>query len=130
MSALLDRILGKMDELGITAYRISNDIGLSNSAFSDWKKGKGSPSLDAVTKIASYMNVSIDYLVNGSDFVQQDQPDPAISIPVELSGRMDEELLDKFHRLTPDLQEKLMAYLDGMLAAAPKPQDDEKRLSV
>lgn len=122
MSALLDRVKGLMDQSGIKAKQLTAELGISNSSFTDWGKGKGSPSLDTVTKIADYFNVSIDYLVRGGEHIENKQ--------LDFSNPIDKELLDKFHSLTPDLREKLLGYIDGMLAAMPKTEDGEKRLSV
>ncbi len=122
MSALLDRVKELMDQSGIKAKQLTTELGISNSSFTDWGKGKGSPSLDTVTKIADYFNVSIDYLVRGGECIKPKQ--------LDFSSQMDKELLDKFHSLTPDLREKLLGYIDGMLAVMPKTEDGEKRLSV
>ena len=122
MSTLLDRIKDLMNEHKINANQLTSELGLSVSSFSDWKRGKGSPSLDAVVKISDYFNVSLDYLVRGDD--------NGVVHHLEFSNSADDELLEKFHSLTPDLQEKLLSYADGMLAAMPRKNADEKRLSV
>lgn len=122
MSALLDRVKELMDQSGIKAKQLTAELGISNSSFTDWGKGKGSPSVDTVTKIADYFHVSIDYLVRGEEHIKNKQ--------LDFSNPIDKELLDKFHSLTPDLREKLLGYIDGMLAAMPKTEDSEKRLSV
>lgn len=122
MSSLLDRIKGLMDAQGIKAKQLTTELGLSNSSFTDWRKGKGSPSLDTVVKIADYFHVSLDYLVHGDDMPMPNQ--------LDFSNPIDKELLDKFHSLSPDLQDKLLAYVDGMLAAMPRQDDEEKRLSI
>ena len=35
------------------------------STFSDWKKGKSTPKIDKLKKIADFFNVSIEYLQTG-----------------------------------------------------------------
>lgn len=122
MSALLDRVKELIAQSNMTAKQLTVELGISNSSFTDWGKGKGSPSLDTVTKIADYFHVSIDYLVRGEEFSEPKR--------LDFSNPMDKELLDKFHSLTPELREKLLGYVDGMLAAMPKTEGGEKRLSV
>ena len=122
MSTLLDRMKELMKQSGIKPKQLTAELGISNSSFTDWSKGKGSPSLDTVRKFADYFHVSIDYLVNGVEFSSHKT--------LEFSNPMDKELLEKFHNLTPELREKLIGYVDGMLAAMPKSDDSEKRLSV
>lgn len=121
MSGLLERIYQLMNKQGIKPTNLAKQLGLSTSTFTDWSKGKGSPSLKAVMQFSDYFNVSLDYLVYG----KEDSP----SNVLELSNQSDRELLDKFHSLTPELQGKLLSYADGMLAAMPV-QEEEKRLSV
>ena len=50
---ILDRLFELMNERNLKPSQVTKDIGIANSSFSDWKKGKGSPSLDAVTKLAA-----------------------------------------------------------------------------
>lgn len=122
MSTLLDRIKALMDEHDINAKQFTKELGISNSSFTDWKKGKGSPSLDTVVKISDYFKVSLDYLVRGEEI--------PVTRTLDFSSSLDRELLDKFHSLPPYLQEKLLAYADGMLSAMPKQDTGEERLSV
>ena len=118
---ILDRIYELMNERNLRPSQVTNDIGIANSSFSDWKKVKGSPSLDAVTKLAAYFNVSLDYMVNGIE-----------TKSLELSSQNEIVLIQNFRKLTPTLQSKLLIYLNGMVdALSPAVSTDiEKRLSV
>ena len=60
---MIDMILELLSATNTSAYRLTKDLGLSNSAISDWKSGKAKPSLDAIIKIANYFNVSADFLM-------------------------------------------------------------------
>ena len=71
----IELIFELMDKTNTTAYALSKATGISNSNISDWKKGKGKPSADAVAKIADYFDVSTDYLLGRTD-----DPSPATSI--------------------------------------------------
>ncbi|HBG1029190.1 TPA: helix-turn-helix transcriptional regulator [Clostridioides difficile] len=62
---MISRILDLMKKNNITAKQLTNDLEISNSSVSDWKKGKGKPSSDAIVKIAEYFNVTTDYLLLG-----------------------------------------------------------------
>ena len=101
-----------------------NELGLSNSAFSDWKKGKGRPSLDAVVKFAEYFDVSIDYLVKGENYIESHGV-------LEISDKNEKELMSIYKKLPSELKEKLLLFAKGMDAALPAINDsEEKRLSV
>ena len=128
MSPILDRIYGLMAERRMNAKYVSETLHLSNSSFTDWKKGKGNPNVEALTKMAEFFDVSLDYLILGKETV----PIPATadtplggSATLAFSNRADRDLYDKFHRLPAAYQGKVMAYLDGMLAALPDPVEEE-----
>lgn len=62
---VINRILDLMEKNNITAKQLTSDLEISNSSISDWKKGKGKPSSDAIVKMAEYFNVTTDYLLLG-----------------------------------------------------------------
>jgi len=59
----IERIFALMKQRGITQYRLSKDIGISESILSSWKMNTRKPSTDLLVKIAEYFNVSTDYLL-------------------------------------------------------------------
>lgn len=124
MNQLLDRIYDLLDKHEIKPAQLVNELGLSNSAFSDWKKGKGRPSLDAVVKFAEYFDVSIDYLVKGENYIESHGV-------LEISDKNEKELMSIYKKLPSELKEKLLLFAKGMDAALPVINDsEEKRLSV
>lgn len=62
---MIERILELMKHKGITAKKLTDDLEISNSTITDWKKGKGRPSIDAIIKLSEYFNVTTDYLLTG-----------------------------------------------------------------
>ena len=60
---IVDRILQLAKENNITPNRLTVECKINCSAFTDWKKGKSKPSLDALIKIADYFNISLDNLI-------------------------------------------------------------------
>ena len=52
-----------MKKNNVTAKQLTSDLGLSVSSVTDWKKGKGKPSAETITKIAEYFGVTTDYLL-------------------------------------------------------------------
>jgi len=63
---VIERILQLIEERGITAYKLTTDLGFSSSSISEWKKGRSSPKADAIIKIAGYFDVTTDYLLTGT----------------------------------------------------------------
>lgn len=64
---MIERILNLIKSRGITAKELTTKLELSNSAITDWKKGKAKPSTEAIIKLAVYFNVTSDYLLGLSD---------------------------------------------------------------
>lgn len=123
---IVDRLIALMDERNLKPAQITRELSISGSSFTDWKKGKGSPSLEVVVKFADYFNVSLDYIVRGEDFKS-----PHSDNALEVSNIRERNCLKKFRKLTPILQDKLLVYADGMIAAMPSDEvDEEKSLSV
>lgn len=60
---MLERILHLFNSSGKSINAIEKIIGLTQGTISNWKSGKNKPSLDAVSKIADYFGVSVDYLL-------------------------------------------------------------------
>lgn len=111
MNDMLSRIYKLIEQDDIKPTQLAVQLGLSNSAFSDWKKGKASPSLKALQCFADYFDVSLDYLVYGKEK----------SSPIRIENRNtmnqeDTDLLNAYHQLTPELRLKALGYIEGMAA--------------
>lgn len=52
---------------GISCNKAALEIGLSNATPTKWKKTGAMPDSSTLTKIASYFNVSTDYLLTGEE---------------------------------------------------------------
>lgn len=52
-----------LQEKGISAYRLSKDTGISTASLTDWKKGRTTPKVDKLQKIADYFGVDLNYLL-------------------------------------------------------------------
>lgn len=63
MNETVKRILELMQMNGISAHKLEVEAPIAISSIQAWKNGKSKPSLDAVSKIADYFNVSVDYLL-------------------------------------------------------------------
>lgn len=84
-----------LDEKGLKNADVSRATGISNMTLSDWKHGKTKPKTETMQKLADYLNVSVDYLVNGkeadinSEFSpEQAELDVKISQDIELKNAL------------------------------------------
>ena len=112
---MVSRILEMMDLHKVSAKQLTTELELSNSAVSEWKKGKSKPSTEAVVKIAAYFGVTTDYILTGK------KPDQAAPAAQELTEN-EKELLALLHRFDERTQLKFLgrveAIADEMAASA------------
>lgn len=68
----------------LTQVEFAKRLGIGQSSYADWERGKKKPTQENLVKIAQVLNVSIDYLVGNSDeHLKEDELDN-----VELLFRM------------------------------------------
>ena len=60
----IQRIEARLKEMGITAKKMLLDLGYSDSLISQWKKGS-EPSAIKLSRISAYIELSMDYILNG-----------------------------------------------------------------
>lgn len=51
----------------ISSYKVAKEAGVTQTALSNWKNGKSTPSTTTLQKIADYLGVTVDYLMNGEE---------------------------------------------------------------
>lgn len=125
METMIDRFYLLMNERNMKPAQTAREIGISNSAFTDWKTGKTKPTLDITIKFADYFHVSLDYLVYGDEFHFSNPKDKALAL-----NNKEQSCIKRFRRLNPVLQDRLLSFADGMIAAMPDSEStDEERLS-
>lgn len=52
-----------LEETDKTVYQISKETGISQTAFSNWKSGRSTPSLESLKKLSVYFGVAIEDLL-------------------------------------------------------------------
>ena len=65
-NTLYERIKELCCKKQITIARLEADLGFGNPSIKKWEK-VSSPSVDKIIKVASYFDVSVDYLLGRSD---------------------------------------------------------------
>ena len=58
-------------ERNLNQLKVAMDLNISREALSHYENGKREPSLDMLNKMSEYFNVSIDYLINGKEFMKK-----------------------------------------------------------
>lgn len=55
---------------GVTPYKVAKEAGVTQTALSNWKSGRSTPTTKTLQKIADYFGVTIDYLMTGKEKVE------------------------------------------------------------
>lgn len=140
---VIDRILALKDERNLTNRDVEIGAGLANSSISQWKKGKGKPSLDNIVKLSKFFHVSSDYLLcltddcasedeislTSDEISPKDISDAALSENGETPSVSPEErvILEIFRSLPAIDRLRLIQYcmnLNDMVSESGSPSDD------
>jgi transcriptional regulator with XRE-family HTH domain len=103
-----------MNQRGISAKQLTQEAGLNSSAITEWKKGKSDPSLKSLEKVASYFNVTVDYLRTGKKIPSTSKAEDEI-YPDDFSFALSGEVKE----LTDDQRKSVIAFVKLL-----KQQDD------
>ena len=61
-----------LQKYGISAYKVAKEAGVTQTALSNWKNGRNTPSAPTLQKIAEYFGVTVDYLMTGKEEVEKE----------------------------------------------------------
>lgn len=67
MGMLSDRLNNLLKENKITMYRLAKDFQCSKTTITNWCDGRNEPKATEIIKLATYFNVSSDYLLGLED---------------------------------------------------------------
>lgn len=95
MAEMIERIVKIMEQRNENAYTVERNANLPISSISAWKKDKFKPSTEAIIKLATYFNVSANYLLCLSD-----EPTPLKT--VDIIERPDYALSTELAELSQD----------------------------
>lgn len=55
----------------LNQLKVALDLNISREALSHYENGKRSPDIEMLRKLSEYFNVSIDFLINGKEFIKK-----------------------------------------------------------
>lgn len=97
-------IQAELDKMNIKPARMMRELGFSSGLFSQWKSGSQKPSIEKLQKIAGYLNVDINYLLDENDSTRQEDLDirriqrARDKMPQEEKDRMMKVVINAFHK--------------------------------
>ena len=54
------------EEKGVTSYAVAKATGISQATLSDWKRGRSTPKVEKLIKIAKFFGVEVSTFVGGA----------------------------------------------------------------
>ena len=96
---------------GMTQRDFAAEFGVSKGTVGMWESGAREPrTIDEINRIADYFGVSTDYLLGRTE--EKEKPTPEEGDVPALNTRLVERLI----QLSPEEQEKVEAFVQGMIA--------------
>lgn len=106
-----DAMLKRMDDIReehqISARTLSLSLGMGQNAFTDWRNGRGVPSIETVCKFSNLFQVPVDYLLYGETRISSKE--------VESYGVQERELLQIYSSLPREYKKMVSSYAKGLL---------------
>jgi transcriptional regulator with XRE-family HTH domain len=103
-----ENILALLEQKGISKNKMLKDLGMGTGTFATWQKRGTIPNGETLLKIASYFNVSIDYLLGNE---QKEKP-------ATDSDRLTEEekkIIDLLRKVPEEDRKMLVGMIEGAL---------------
>ena len=75
----------------LTQVELAGKLGIVQSSYADWERGKKKPTQENLVKIAQVLNVSVDYLVGNSEEKADELDNIELLFRMSSKGLTDEE---------------------------------------
>lgn len=89
--AFAERLKELRKQAHLTQVELAKRLGIGQSSYADWERGKKKPTQDNLVKIAQVLNVSVDYLVGNSKEKSDDLDNIELLFRMNSKGLTDEE---------------------------------------
>lgn len=125
---MYEKYLELLKEKNCRNIDVSKATGIPPSTFSDWKKGKSSPKLDKLKKIADFFNVQVEYITGESEYKTKSEWLSSLDTDDNLN-RLKSELINEEYGLTPITKIKI-PMLGSVACGKPIFANEERELYV
>ena len=97
----------------LTQVELASKLGIVQSSYADWERGKKKPTQDNLVKIAQILNVSVDYLVGNSEEKADELDNIELLFRMNSKGLTDEEKKVFKKELIEFMEERKKAFGKG-----------------
>ena len=87
-----------LDKENKTSYQVSKEAGVTQTALSNWKAGRSTPTTKTLQKIADYFGVTVDYLISGKNDSSEDVRE------TELPARDERDIAKDLDRIMSEIK--------------------------
>ncbi len=87
-----------LQKYGVTSYKVAKEAGVTQTALSNWKSGRSTPTTKTLQKIADYFGVTIDYIMTGKDDSAKSE------IKQELTARDERDIAKDLDRIMGEIR--------------------------
>lgn len=98
----------------LTQVELASKLGIVQSSYADWERGKKKPTQDNLVKIAQVLNVSVDYLVGNSEENVDELDNIELLFRMNSKGLTKEEKAVFKKELIEFMEERKKAFDKGM----------------
>lgn len=98
----------------LTQVELASKLGIVQSSYADWERGKKRPTQDNLVKIAQVLNVSVDYLVGNSEEKADELDNIELLFRMNSKGLTKEEKAVFKKELIEFMEERKKAFDKGM----------------
>ena len=97
----------------LTQVELASKLGIVQSSYADWERGKKKPTQENLVKIAQILNVSVDYLVGNSEERTDELDNIELLFRMNSKGLTDEEKKVFKKELIEFMEERKLAFGKG-----------------
>lgn len=89
--AFAERLKELRKQAHLTQVELAKRLGIGQSSYADWERGKKKPTQENLVKIAQILNVSVDYLVGNSQETSDELDNIELLFRMNSKGLTEEE---------------------------------------
>ncbi len=115
LDVISKKIFEKRKQIGMTQDELADALYVSRQAVSKWEMGKSLPSLEVLLEMTELFDVTIDYMLDGSDLKDDDYASMFMQYPRESvihrflnSNHINENIKDIFYLLQPKERKQMI----------------------
>ena len=109
-----ERLKELRKQAGLTQVELAGKLGIVQSSYADWERGKKKPTQENLVKIAQILNVSVDYLVGNSEEKTDELDNIELLFRMNSKGLTKEEKAIFKKELIEFMEERKKAFDKGM----------------